>query len=231
MKNKIIDIIKPILLVAPSLYFMYKGAYSNYSDRISLSFIVEILLNLIPIIVFYILDCTRINPKRRILENVIQSSFYVYVYFLINYTFLYVPFGDFFFSLPIYDITQMQVHANFIPLYTILFVSTTTLQIFGNAILLFPLGIYLPLLYNTSFRVSSIIVFSTTLGIELIQLIGSTIDSIYREYPYIKAFDVDDLILNISGAIVGFGLYMVFSVLFLKKRKEILTPETNTSKL
>lgn len=225
MKNKIIDLIKPILIIAPSLYFMYKGAYDNYFDRISLQFIVEILINLIPIIAFFILDCTRINPKRGFWENVIQSSFYVYVYFLINYTFLYVPFGDFLFSLPIYDITQMQVHANFIPFYTILFVSTTTLQMFGNAMLLFPLGIYLPLLYNTSFRISSIIALLTTLGIELIQLIFSTIDSIYRKYPYDRAFDVDDLILNMVGATIGIGLSTAFCMLFLKKRKEIITPE------
>lgn len=229
MKNKIIDIFKPILIIAPALYFMYKGAYDKYFDRMSLSFIVEILLNLIPIIAFFILDCTRINPKRRILENVIQSSFYVYVYFLINYTLLYVPFGDFLFNLPINDITHMQAHTNFIPFYTILFVSTTMLHMFGNAMMLFPLGIYLPLLYNTSFRISSIIALSTTLGIELIQLIFSTIDSIYRKYPYDRAFDVDDLILNMVGALIGIGLSIAFSKLFLKKRKEIITPETKAN--
>jgi glycopeptide antibiotics resistance protein len=102
----------------------------------------------------------------------------------------------------------MQLNFNFIPFHTIFFESTTMLHLVGNFVLLLPLGIYIPLLYNTK-GISKITkwIFLVTLGIEIIQLLFSSIDSIYNEFPYRKAFDIDDLLLNTLGGLVGFGLY------------------------
>jgi glycopeptide antibiotics resistance protein len=206
--GKIKSVMKIFLLLLPSLYFVYKGIYDNYSDRLSFHYSIEILLNIAPVITFFIVDSILINRQNRLFLSFAQSSFYVYVYFLVNYTILYIPFSHFLFQSPIYTFKQMQLNFNFIPFHTIFFESTTMLHLVGNFVLLLPLGIYIPLLYNTK-GISKITkwIFLVTLGIEIIQLLFSSIDSIYNEFPYRKAFDIDDLLLNTLGGLVGFGLY------------------------
>ncbi len=72
-------------------------------------------------------------------------------------------------------------------------------NIFGNLLLFLPLGIFIAKyvkLEKTS--ITLIIAFITSLSIEVIQfLIG-------------RVFDVDDIILNVIGCILGFYLYKLF---------------------
>ena len=72
-------------------------------------------------------------------------------------------------------------------------------NIFGNLLLFLPLGIFIAKyvkLVKTS--ITLIIAFITSLSIEVIQfLIG-------------RVFDVDDIILNVIGCILGFYLYKLF---------------------
>jgi glycopeptide antibiotics resistance protein len=202
------SIIKIFLLLLPSLYFVYKGIYDNYSDRLSIQYVIEIFINIAPVTTFFILDATLVNRQNRWFLSFVQSSFYVYVYFLVNYTILYIPFSHFLFQSPIYDFKQMQLNFNLVPFHTIFVESTTMLHLVGNFVLLLPLGIYIPLLYNMK-RMSNIIklIFLVALGIEIIQLLFSSIDSIYNEFPYRKAFDIDDLLLNTLGGLIGVELY------------------------
>ena len=67
----------------------------------------------------------------------------------------------------------------------------------GNFILFFPMGIFLPCLFpkTLKFRVTVLISFCTILCVELIQLLLRR-----------GIFDVDDLILNISGWLIGFAI-------------------------
>ncbi|WP_181538745.1 VanZ family protein [[Anoxybacillus] calidus] len=36
------------------------------------------------------------------------------------------------------------------------------------------------------------------------------LSSFYNEFPYRKAFDIDDLLLNTLGGLIGVGLYKFF---------------------
>ena len=72
------------------------------------------------------------------------------------------------------------------------------LNIIGNCTMFIPTGIVVPCLYKRlrSFRKTVLTGFLVSLSIEIIQL------------PFaVRASDVDDLILNTLGVIIGYGIY------------------------
>lgn len=106
-----------------------------------------------------------------------------------------------------YDIDEGWKHANLVPFSTIRLFSSnrvsmenSTKNIGGNIVGFIPLGFLLPLLFirlKNFFAVTGII-FLISLLFETTQLIAG-----------IGVFDVDDLILNTGGGIIGFILYAV----------------------
>lgn len=77
----------------------------------------------------------------------------------------------------------------------------------GNIIMFMPLGFFIPLLWNISNKKVVIIGFCTSLFIELCQLF------------LIRGTDIDDLILNTIGVVLGLLLYKMFSTFLIKFRK------------
>ncbi|UJE04096.1 VanZ family protein [Bacillus subtilis] len=107
---------------------------------------------------------------------------------------------------------------NFIPFYFFVDIYHEGLQYYvirsigGNLILLMPVGLLFPLLFNKS-NVKRILLtgFFISLFIELIQLSFSVyIGTIYR------SFDVDDLILNTLGTLIGYWFFYILRTLFGK---------------
>jgi glycopeptide antibiotics resistance protein len=81
------------------------------------------------------------------------------------------------------------------------------LNIIGNSTMFIPTGIMTPLLYKhlNSFRKVTFTGFAISLAIEIIQL------------PFaVRCSDVDDLILNTAGCIIGYGIYAL-----AKRRKHV----------
>lgn len=76
-------------------------------------------------------------------------------------------------------------------------------NIFGNILLLFPLGIMLPMLWKKFNSLSKTILFAfcLSLSIETLQLLSGYIGNVGR------AFDIDDILLNTIGAFIGFIVY------------------------
>jgi glycopeptide antibiotics resistance protein len=94
-------------------------------------------------------------------------------------------------------------HVNFTPFKTMDIYNTFDKQILGNFVMLLPLGIYLPLLYQKfrklpGFFAVLLISFFVSVGIEVLQLATN-----YR------STDVDDVILNTLGACAGFFIYQL----------------------
>ncbi|WDI27679.1 VanZ family protein [Bacillus subtilis] len=107
---------------------------------------------------------------------------------------------------------------NFIPFYFFVDIYHEGLQYYvirsigGNLILLMPVGLLFPLLFNKS-NVKRILLtgFFISLFIELIQLSFSVyIGTISR------SFDVDDLILNTLGTLIGYWFFYILRTLFGK---------------
>lgn len=71
-------------------------------------------------------------------------------------------------------------------------------NLIGNVLLLFPLSIYYPYFFSRlrSFRMDIVFVLISDLSIEIIQLLIRT-----------GSFDVDDVILNMAGAVIGFFVW------------------------
>ena len=72
-------------------------------------------------------------------------------------------------------------------------------NVFGNMILFLPFGLSLGLFFKTDkFRYVIILSLITSISIELTQLVIG------------RVFDIDDVILNVLGAIIGFVIYRFF---------------------
>jgi glycopeptide antibiotics resistance protein len=102
------------------------------------------------------------------------------------------------------------LYSNFIPLKTIInYVFYEVNQriaiqnILGNIIIFVPFGLLLPLIVTRKFNGFSIVTISffLSLVLELIQLFSG-----------IGSFDVDDLILNTIGALLGFKILNILTI-------------------
>lgn len=74
-------------------------------------------------------------------------------------------------------------------------------NLLGNLLLFLPMGVYLPLLFAgmRSFRRTIVTILGVLMGIELLQM-----------FTRLGSFDIDDLILNMAGAMLGYGIYFLY---------------------
>ena len=73
-------------------------------------------------------------------------------------------------------------------------------NLLGNLVMLLPLGIYLPYFFKKARKIGMFLLFAfcMTLAIEIIQLLFS-----------LGSFDIDDMILNLVGALAGYGIWSI----------------------
>ncbi len=105
---------------------------------------------------------------------------------------------------------------NFIPFKSIVdtinygSISIFLKQIAGNVLLFIPLGFAFPILFfKLTNRKTILIGFTLSLAIELIQVTSG----LFLGYSY-RSYDIDDLILNTLGTIIGLAIYKVSSRYF-----------------
>jgi glycopeptide antibiotics resistance protein len=74
-------------------------------------------------------------------------------------------------------------------------------NVIGNVCVFMPLGVFLPKLFERCRRLLAVLVLSLelSLAIEIVQLVSR-----------IGSFDVDDLLLNTIGGILGYFVYKIF---------------------
>ena len=84
----------------------------------------------------------------------------------------------------------------------------------GNFLLFVPLGFLVPLIFKkiNSYLNITIVSTCTVLLIELIQIV-----------TFSGAFDIDDVIYNVTGGILGFGLYRIYLFIFYKDCRKTTT--------
>lgn len=162
------------------------------------------ILGCVGLIIYIIIDF-----KKNKLKNLISRGiFYSFILYLIIVSHLTI--GNIFISPQHSFISFQLIPFHFLVDWSIerangiwFFWNSVKLS-FYNLILLFPLGIYLGILFNTT-RINKviIIVFLTSLIIEIFQQILSYFGFIFR-----RSFDVDDLILNTFGGVLGFLVWL-----------------------
>ncbi|MFV0363121.1 MAG: VanZ family protein [Suipraeoptans sp.] len=98
---------------------------------------------------------------------------------------------------PFREITRFWEYRDQIGLYTMF------INLFGNIIIFIPFGFFVPMASrNKSFFVAALLSLALSLGIEIFQLLTR-----------IGSFDVDDLILNTIGGIIGYIIYIIISAI------------------
>jgi len=142
-------------------------------------------------------------------ERILSVVFILYLLFLIKMIVFKYPIGQ---MQQIVDTWQKDVvleglhTANFIPLKTIkMYIRYYDMpgirsfsNLFGNIFIFVPVGILLPLVHRASKNIW-VMLFNALLlivGIEVFQLFSN-----------FGAFDVDDIILNVSGVLIGRWIY------------------------
>ena len=104
-----------------------------------------------------------------------------------------------------YNLTPFLEIRRFITYRDSLSLGALLLNLFGNVLVFSPFGFLIPMFRNeeTSWYNILLFTFLFSLCIELTQLISM-----------VGVFDVDDLILNTLGGMIGWGFYLLFSRAF-----------------
>jgi len=197
--KKILVIIPVIVISLVYVRVLYHRHYSDSSSKRVLGLILSILL-----LYAWILFVTIRKKQENFLQVFIQSSFFVYVFAVLQLTGYFILFREIS-SQDWWGKMNLRIethdHVNFKVFDTINRYSIFSRQTIGNAIMLLPLGIFIPLLNKRlrtfpSFFIVLLISFLVSVGIEVLQLATN-----YR------STDIDDVILNTAGACVGFMIY------------------------
>lgn len=154
----------------------------------------EILCSFVPFLVFYIIS--RTAQKRK------GISFSRYHYFAMLAFFLYIA-GVFHFTgagtiydALMYKLELRQDQINFIPFSQSIDITAYLL----NILLFIPLGLLTPILWKKMNKLTNIIGvgFLFTMLIEISQLLNN------------RRTDIDDILLNIFGVVIGFALFKLW---------------------
>jgi len=108
-----------------------------------------------------------------------------------------------------YNLVPFKEIRRFIVYSGLLGASSVFTNLIGNVVAFIPFGIFLPILTNNSLKIFQVTLFTfaLTLSIELIQLMSR-----------VGIFDVDDIILNTLGGIIGYLMFFVWKS--IKERKK-----------
>ena len=99
---------------------------------------------------------------------------------------------------------ERRDHVNFDLMEIFRIYKITDKQILGNFVMLLPLGIYLPLLYK---KISGFI------PVLLVSLLVAILIEVLQLATSYRSVDIDDVLLNTTGAVIGFILYKIISLL------------------
>lgn len=172
----------------------------------------EIILIPMILILFIFMFILIRKRKLKMLNSILLFMFFIYLYCLISITIF--PINIFSSSNPIHNIyfgKQPMFNLNIIDMFNYI-----PIQIWGNILLILPLSIFLNTLFPNKFgslNKNIIFGFSATLAIETLQLI--------LNYFYLgnRVFDINDIILNFVGYILGFIIYKIVRSIFSNKIK------------
>lgn len=159
----------------------------------------ELLYTVILLIIGIIIDL-KYGSKKNFINRLVLWSFILYTIQAIGYTFFPIPIvpemaRDF------EEMNGVRYIANFIPFKDLhSWQQFFSIQYLGNLLLLFPLGIYMPLIFEKFHNFKRVVISGllVTLIIELTQVVISF--GVGFSYRY---FDINDIILNLTGLIVG----------------------------
>lgn len=147
-----------------------------------------------------------------------QSSFYFYIFMVLTLTGYFIIFRevsahDWWHKMMVRIDRKDHVNFKLFKIFHIYRLLST--QIVGNFFMLFPLGIYLPLLYKRC---------SNLFAVFLIGMLTSTLIETLQLITRFRSADVDDVFLNTLGASAGFIFFKLIVYAFQTSASPNNTP-------
>jgi glycopeptide antibiotics resistance protein len=152
------------------------------------------------------------NPpiRNKVLRTCISFLFVVYILTLIKFIILKHP-GELkthFIDNYSWELVRKNISVgNYIPFYTVKYylhgidpTQYSRENLFGNILLFLPLGTFLPLLFRNLSDLKNVAIAGLLLSV--------TFESI-QLFTVLGTFDVDDIILNLIGCVIGFQVYQL----------------------
>jgi len=212
--KKLMVILPVVVLTLLYLKAHYRDEYRHAATRRLLLFALSILL-------FYgwVLLNVVLWKQRTGFSMVTQASFFVYVFMVLTLTGYFILFREVsthgWWNNMAWRV-QHRDHVNLTPFEVFRIYRISDKQIVGNFIMLLPLGIYLPFLYRriNNFLFVFLTCLFTSISIEVLQLATR-----------FRSADVDDVILNTSGAVVGYLLFRMMLLVYQQPASNALVKE------
>ncbi|MBC7848749.1 MAG: VanZ family protein [Chitinophagaceae bacterium] len=203
MKKVIVKTLILLPVIILTMFFLHANYQEEYR-HVGFKRLTLFSITLLMLYTFFLI-CVLRWKQDSAWPFVVQSSFLVYFFVVLSLTGYFILFREI-----TYDGWWQQMmqrinrkdHVNFKLLQIFKIYKITDKQILGNLVMLFPLGIYLPLLSKRFRNFFAVLIASLLVSviIELLQLATS-----YR------STDIDDVLLNTTGACIGFIVYSLLS--------------------
>lgn len=180
------------------------------------------ILSIIVFAIIYILLIAYLKhfKRKNLSELFILTLFFVYLVLVIKYTQYPIIFDDVY----VEDFKEYTVNYNLVPLISLTGEDVMTSLL--NIILFLPFGFLYFIISKFSYRKTIVIGFFTSLFIEIIQLIIA----IYTKV-YFRVTDINDIIFNVSGVLLGIICYFIFYIALKKAMKTLSIHSSEFSKI
>lgn len=225
---------KKTLMIISSTIFYLIGIiilgfylYLEVAPKVSMDELDRIILLFLLALFFYLgsLLLSKILKTNRPMKIYLYFIFILYLLTLIKLTLFDTNYGRVGLNPFDWNKENIQVYLrnnNLIPFKTIIEYIVrqdriAVINLFGNIIAFAPMGLFLPILFDHQKKLKSFILTNIIiiLSIEIIQFLS-----------FRGSFDIDDLILNLLGALIVYGLYKIKRInklidkVFLIKKEE-----------
>lgn len=207
--------VKCFIILIPTFYFLIPLILKfNYDSSFLRIKFIELYINCIPITV-----CVILLIKKAIVNNfyklVVLTAFIVYLCSL-HQVVTFIPVWHYLEGRVISSTTPLL---NLVPFKTILESQIT--QLMGPLLMLTPLAFALMSLSILKSKKKTIMVtMLISIGIELIQFIENSTGSAFLLYA--RSSNIDDVILNTLGGVIGIYIYLFFNQFIGKGQSEKL---------
>jgi glycopeptide antibiotics resistance protein len=202
MKRWVIKILVLLPVIMVSLFYL-RILYREHYEHASSKRVAGLILS-VGLLYGWILFFTIRRKQEDLLQGVVQSSFFVYVFAVLQLTGYFILFKEISSSgwwNKMDHRIETHDHVNFTLFKTINIYDKYDKQVLGNFLMLLPLGIYLPLLYRRLRK------YSGFFAVLLISLLVSVAIELLQLATNYRSTDIDDVMLNTLGACVGFFIY------------------------
>ncbi len=181
---------------------------------------IYILSSIFPAVLIYYVY-SRKQKEISLLNYIIFLLFIIYIDFVCCYT-------GFLREIDLIEVLRIKpykvpyVSTNFDPFNTIIFNKNIDFILWGNIALLFPLGVFIKLLTNKNILGCFIMSFLFSLSIETYQFITTYLGT-SRGLDIFRTFNVDDIILNVLGCIMGYLVGILIKKFIMPKIELLVT--------